>query len=148
MAEPSPAPPTPSAGPWSPGPWSPGWMEAVPAPDRPTTAEPEPGEPSLPSGRGRPVKGELSSPLSPRALPTRPPLVAPPRPSRRAAVRRPAPHASPQAPPRERVVPEPDRQAPPPPPPPSVRAGGPDPCATFDDFRRQPCYSFLDRLRR
>ncbi|MFI7462558.1 hypothetical protein [Nonomuraea sp. NPDC049646] len=130
-------------------------MQAVPAPGRPTASGP--GEPSQPSAKSEPVKGEpaksrpargeLSSPLSPRALPTRPPLVAPPRPSRRAAVRRPAPHASPQAPPRERVVPEPDRQAPPPPPP-SVRAGGPDPCATFDDFRRQPCYSFLDRLRR
>ncbi|MEU5860573.1 MULTISPECIES: hypothetical protein [unclassified Nonomuraea] len=147
MAEPSPAPPIPSAGPWSPG-----WMEAVPAPGRPTTATPDKGEPSAPAVKVDvsvpPLKGELSSPLSPKALPTHPPLVAPPRPSRRATVRRPAPHASPQAPPRERSVPEPDRQAPPPPPPPSVRAGGHDPCATFDDFRRQPCYSFLDRLTR
>ncbi|MEU1638161.1 hypothetical protein [Nonomuraea sp. NPDC005701] len=126
-------------------------MEAVPAPARPTATEP--GDPSLPPVRGEPLKGGPmeggpSSPVSLKAVPTHPPLVAPPRPSRRAAVRRPAPHASPQAPPRERVVPEPDRQAPPPPPPPSVRAGAPDPCATFDDFRRQPCYSFLDRLRR
>ncbi|WP_146103489.1 hypothetical protein [Nonomuraea solani] len=26
--------------------------------------------------------------------------------------------------------------------------GLPDPCATFHDFRRQPCYAFLDRLTR
>ncbi|RSN12900.1 hypothetical protein DMB42_12040 [Nonomuraea sp. WAC 01424] len=85
--------------------------------------------------------------VSPRAVPTHPPLVASPRPPRRAAVHRPAPHVSPQPPPRERSVPEPARVAPPAPEPP-VRQGMPDPCATFDDFRRQPCYSFLDRLTR
>ncbi|WP_156325845.1 hypothetical protein [Nonomuraea sp. SBT364] len=25
---------------------------------------------------------------------------------------------------------------------------GPDPCATFRDFRRDPCYRFLDQLSR
>ncbi|MFI7125399.1 hypothetical protein ACIBQ1_06865 [Nonomuraea sp. NPDC050153] len=41
-----------------------------------------------------------------------------------------------------RSAPEPDRRADPPP----AIPGGADPCATFHDFRRQPCYAYLNRL--
>ncbi|TMR09905.1 hypothetical protein ETD86_41620 [Nonomuraea turkmeniaca] len=70
-------------------------------------------------------------------------------PQRSAAPRTPLPERSkaprsvgsptPQAPPRERAEPEPER-------PPTFGGGMADPCATFHDFRRQPCYSFLNRL--
>ncbi|WP_268959569.1 hypothetical protein [Nonomuraea antri] len=40
------------------------------------------------------------------------------------------------------------RNAPPPEPPPAARRVGPDPCATFHDFRREPCYRLLDDLTR
>ncbi|MFC4115751.1 hypothetical protein [Nonomuraea zeae] len=90
-----------------------------------------------------------------------PSALAPPTPvpARSAAPRRrrpgvpklvgsPAPQAPPQAPPEEqpapRPAPQPDRRTLAPPP----ARGGADPCATFHDFRRAPCYSFLERLTR
>lgn len=138
----------------SPGPGSRAWLEAVPPAGR-----------AVRSAVPTPVGAVLTSPV-----PTRPPLVAPPRPAHRPGGRA-APHASPQAPPRVRPephpatppepdrdirpapepgrdvrpAPEPDRRVAPAPPP---RNGMPDPCATFHDFRRQPCYNFLDRLTR
>ncbi|MEV4356994.1 hypothetical protein [Nonomuraea sp. NPDC049625] len=56
----------------------------------------------------------------------------------------PASSPTPQAPPEVRSAPEPDRRADPPP----AISGGADPCATFHDFRREPCYAYLNRLAR
>ncbi|MGW4793327.1 hypothetical protein ACWEPC_13090 [Nonomuraea sp. NPDC004297] len=61
----------------------------------------------------------------------------------------PAPQAPPQAPPRER--PAPDRQTEPLAPAHGGGNGGgtaANPCATFQDFRRQPCYDLLNRVGR
>ncbi|MEU6780943.1 hypothetical protein ABZ912_17210 [Nonomuraea angiospora] len=54
----------------------------------------------------------------------------------------PASSPTPQEPPQVRSAPEPDRRADPPP----AIPGGADPCATFHDFRREPCYAYLNRL--
>ncbi|MEV4221056.1 hypothetical protein [Nonomuraea sp. NPDC049725] len=46
-------------------------------------------------------------------------------------------------------APAPATTPPPPAPTPASTARlGPDPCATFHDFRRDPCYRFLDQLTR
>ncbi|WP_188196437.1 hypothetical protein [Nonomuraea sp. SYSU D8015] len=52
---------------------------------------------------------------------------------------RPAPAPAPRASERR----EPERRRPP-----AFGVRIADPCATFDDFRREACYSFLDRLTR
>ncbi|MBB5778439.1 hypothetical protein [Nonomuraea jabiensis] len=85
----------------------------------------------------RPSASIATPPPPARTVPKR---SAPPR--REVAVPPPASSPTPQAPPQVRADPEPDRRADPPP----AISGGADPCATFHDFRRQPCYAYLNRL--
>ncbi|MFB4282178.1 MULTISPECIES: hypothetical protein [unclassified Nonomuraea] len=139
------------------GPLSPPWIEPVPPWHAPISAVPPvvavPPISALPSVTGVPPVTVLPSvsagpPVSPFPAvevprrdrrPDRP--LAPPqdRPARPRPQGSPAPQAPPEAP-------APERPADPPP---SSRGRGmPDPCATFHDFRRQPCYDILGGLTR
>ncbi|MFC5825489.1 hypothetical protein [Nonomuraea insulae] len=134
------------------GPLSPPWIESVPPWDSAPAAPPwedattlPPWEevlPALPSATAGPAI-EVSVPSrSPRGNGPRKHLTPP---DDRAV--------KPLVPPGER--PSPQGQPSPEPPPPSQEPparpqghGMPDPCATFDDFRRGPCYDILKRLTR
>lgn len=135
------------------------WTQVVPSPGVPVPADPlasVEAVPSLDPGPPASVHGHPPLPPAPtphRPAPRRPASVATPPPARTApkrpapprnevAVPPPASSPTPQAPPQARSAPEPDRRADPPP----AISGGADPCATFHDFRREPCYAYLNRL--
>jgi hypothetical protein len=139
----------------------PSWIEAVPSPG--ASLSPEYATPFLDPGPPASVYGDPPLPPAPvpdRLAPTHGPaasVATPPSPARTAPKRAPkrsapprievvvpppASSPTPQEPPQARSAPEPDRRADPPP----AIQGGADPCATFHDFRRQPCYAYLNRL--
>ncbi|GAA3214878.1 hypothetical protein GCM10020216_021620 [Nonomuraea helvata] len=128
----------------------PAWVQAVPPPESEITVGPPlTAEPPL-----APVVGPLGSTTGPPASVTvppppvpPPPVTAPPGPRRSAAPEPPHRSATP-LPPHPKVLPAP--QVPPQEQPaPSISGKvAADPCATFHDFRREPCYAYLNRLTR
>jgi hypothetical protein len=120
------------------------WIQVVPPQPDPDLALPPilspigaPQPSSAPSAQPSAQPSELASahrPARSAAPPQKRSVVPQP-------VGSPAPQAPPQAPPKDRAAPRPERRTVPPP-----ARGGADPCATFHDFRREPCYSFLERL--
>ncbi|MEV5324947.1 hypothetical protein AB0K67_12400 [Nonomuraea sp. NPDC052634] len=148
------------------GPLSPPWIEAVPPWDPAADLLPAWDAPAGTATPGVPSTGPLASPVPPpydKSLPL-PGTARPPAPPHK-DVERPQGSPAPQAPPRPPARPaheparppvEPRAIAPVRPssgPPaqvtrPAPRPGMPDPCATFHDFRRGPCYDVLNRLTR
>lgn len=118
-------------------------VEAVPSldPGPPASVHGHPPLPPAPTPhRPAPTTRHPASVATPPPARTAPKRPAPPR--NEVAVPPPASSPTPQAPPQARSAPEPDRRADPPP----AISGGADPCATFHDFRREPCYAYLNRL--
>ncbi|MFG1696451.1 hypothetical protein [Nonomuraea sp. NPDC049309] len=152
------------------GPLSPPWIEAVPPWDPAADLLPAWDIPAGTATPGIPSAGPLASPVPPpydRSLPGMARPLAPPHQN----AGRPHGSPAPQAPPRPPTRPAHGPARPPAEPraiapvrpssgppaqvtrparmsPPARRPGVPDPCATFQDFRRGPCYDVLNRLIR